>query len=593
MIKKIRHGLYRYLISKDTPLKGRLFNVTMTLCFIGSFVGITSTLLQASPAVSILATFALPVGILVFLIWVNKTHNYRAGGMAVVIGICDIIFPAMFFLSGGIYSGMVVYLLLGSVIISIQLEGRDFIIMLPVYIVINVVSFLIQYKYPHLVTPIPTEFMLYIDVTTAFVVSSVLLGVILKYQTKEYVTAGEAAEAERIRAEAASQSKSDFLSNMSHEIRTPMNAIIGMTTIAKSSSDLQKKDDCLKKIEAASTHLLGVINDILDMSKIEANKLELFNTDFDFELMIRRAINVINFRIEEKRQNLVVHVDEHIPRSLNGDEQRLAQVITNLLSNAVKFTPDQGTVKLDAVFLKEEEGLNIIQVAVQDTGIGISAEQQSRLFQSFQQAESSTTRKYGGTGLGLTISRRIVEMMDGRIWIESELGKGAAFIFTVRLKKSLSAQADGEESGHRQNKARGTASIPNFAGRRILVAEDVEINREIVLSLLEPVMLGISCAENGRDAVSLYTEDPKGYDMIFMDLQMPEMDGYTATLKIREFEKEKAIAGIPIVAMTANVFREDIEKCIKTGMNDHIGKPLDLNEVLDMLGKYLSPAGQA
>ncbi|MDR1376885.1 MAG: response regulator [Synergistaceae bacterium] len=517
----------------------------------------------------------------------------------------------------------------------------------------------------------------------------------------------------REKSEQASRAKSGFLSNMSHEMRTPMNAIIGMTAIAKSSSDLEKKDYCIKKIEDASTHLLGVINDILDMSKIEANKLDLSAVNFDFEKILQRVVNVVHFRVDEKQQTFSVHIDKDVPRALIGDDQRLMQVLTNLLGNAVKFTPEGGAINLDAHLLKEEDGVCTLQIKVTDTGIGISPEQQSRLFSSFEQAESSTTRKFGGTGLGLAISKRIVEMMGGKIWIESALGKGSTFAFTLQAKRGteehhglldpsvnwsnvrilvvddaseileyfqelvgkigltcdIAASAEeacalveqksfydlyfvdwkmpgmsgidfsrwikengkgksivimisaaewsaieeeAKEAGVDKfmskplfastiadciNECLGSGSLraaedasskemDSFKGYHLLLAEDVEINREIVLTLLEPTGLGIDCAENGAEAVRLYSEAPDKYDMIFMDVQMPELDGYEATRRIRA----SGIPGakeIPVVAMTANVFREDIAKCLEAGMNDHVGKPLDFDEVLDRLRKYL------
>jgi signal transduction histidine kinase/DNA-binding response OmpR family regulator len=513
------------------------------------------------------------------------------------------------------------------------------------------------------------------------------------------------------KAEMASKSKGYFLANMSHEMRTPMNAIIGMTAIGKAAPDLERTDYAFTKIENASTHLLGVINDILDMSKIEANKFDLSPDTFDFEKMLQKVVDVVNFRVDEKQQNFTVHIDRDIPRILVGDDQRLAQVITNLLSNAVKFTPEQGSIILEAHLLKEENGLCTLQIAVTDTGIGISEEQQSRLFTSFEQAENSTARKFGGTGLGLTISKRIVEMMGGKIWIESEPGKGAKFAFTVQIERKTGeqrsllnpgvnwknvrilvvddepdireyfagilqsfgvactvAQSGGEAvalieregpfdiyfvdwkmpgmngidlsrkikehyngasavimiSATERNLIEDDAKdagvdkflpkplfssaiadcineclgvpLPEeeapqeevgcFEGYRLLLVEDVEINRESVLALLEPTGLAIDCAENGVEAVRMFSEAPDRYDMIFMDVHMPEMDGYEATRRIRALDAPRA-GEIPIVAMTANVFREDIERCLKAGMNDHVGKPLDHGEVLDRLRKYL------
>ncbi|MDR0249190.1 MAG: response regulator [Oscillospiraceae bacterium] len=513
------------------------------------------------------------------------------------------------------------------------------------------------------------------------------------------------------RAEAAARAKSDFLANMSHEIRTPMNVIIGMTAIGKSAPDIERKDYCYAKIEDASNHLLGVINDILDMSKIEADRFELSPEEFDFEKMLRHTVNIIVFRVDERRQKLYVHNDERIPDILVGDDKRLSQVITNLLSNAVKFTPEEGQISLDTKLLGEENGVCRVQISVKDTGIGITEEQKSRIFRSFEQAEAGTSRKFGGTGLGLAIAKRIIELMGGEIWVDSEPGHGSAFTFTVPLRRgsgrapqclphgvnwrnvrvlsvdddpeireffkdvashlgfACEVAASGEEAVEllsRDNgfniyfidwklpgmdgielarsilaptgqkpvvilfsstdwsvirddaKAAGVekflqkplfrsnivdiinecigeeqvaeqaalAEADDFSGHAILLAEDIEINREILLSVLRNTGLEIDCAENGARAVEMFAASPDKYDMIFMDIQMPEMDGYEATRLIRALGAPRA-GDIPIVAMTANVFKEDVERCIASGMNGHIGKPLNHGEVLESLRAYL------
>ena len=385
-----------------------------------------------------------------------------------------------------------------------------------------------------------------------------------------------------VKAERASMAKSDFLSNMSHEMRTPMNAIIGMTRIAETTDDPERKNYAIEKIKDASMHLLGVINDILDMSKIEASKFELSPVSFVFERMMQRVTDVMSFRVDERKQNFHINIDSEIPRVLFGDDQRLAQIIGNLLSNAVKFTPEEGLIQLDADLVSEENGICKIQISVTDTGIGITDEQKSRLFQSFEQAEAGTSRKYGGTGLGLAISKRIIELMGGEIWVESEPGQGSKFTFTTYLQRSADDNtSDAEERFERVETA------DDFTGHTILLAEDIEINREIVMSLLEPTHLAIDHAVNGLQAVQLFTNNPERYDLILMDVQMPELDGYGATRAIRALELPGA-KSIPVIAMTANVFREDIEKCLDAGMNGHIGKPLDFNEMLRVLRAYLT-----
>ena len=511
-------------------------------------------------------------------------------------------------------------------------------------------------------------------------------------------------------ANAANQAKSAFLSNMSHEMRTPMNAIIGMTNIALSSGDPSRSDYCLRKVNDASNHLLGVINDILDMSKIDSGKFTLSPTEFNLEKLLIRVVNIVNFRLDEKRLQFGVHLAPDLPFSLVADDQRLAQVITNLLSNAVKFTPERGKISVEVRMLHEDEKGCRIYVAVADTGIGISPEHQKQLFTSFSQADASISRKYGGTGLGLAISRSIVEKMDGRIWVESEMGKGSKFAFEftaprgsmseeeltpswpVRgealhalvvdddmatlesfkdIARKLNFQCDVASSGaealqmiaanmpydvlfidwrmpdidgieltHQvRDKGMGNAvvimitsaewteielsareagvnrfaskplfasvigdmlreclgmgqekkdgaDLPDFGAYHILLAEDNEVNQEIVISLLEPTGIAVTVAENGALALAAFAKEPDSFDLIFMDMHMPEMDGITAAQKIRALDAPNA-RQVPIVAMTANVFREDVDRCLEAGMNDHIAKPLDFNDVLDKMKRHL------
>ena len=389
----------------------------------------------------------------------------------------------------------------------------------------------------------------------------------------------------REEALAASKAKSSFLSNMSHEIRTPMNAIIGMTAIGKSEKSIANKDYAFEKIDSASTHLLGVINDILDISKIESGKMELANARFNFSKMLERVVTVSAFKMQDKEQNLTIKVDPQIPDNLLGDDQRLAQVITNLLSNATKFTPEGGSIVFNAVLTGIVDNACFIEMYIRDSGIGINKTEQKKLFNIFQQADVGTSRKYGGSGLGLVISKRILELMEGEIWVESELGEGSCFFFTAKfgipIENAKSDIIDPEPND-------ATEINSDFSGKVILLADDVDINLEILTSLLKSTNVEMDTACNGKEAVAAVAANPERYDLILMDVQMPELDGLQATKMIREMNIPKA-ANIPIVAMTANVFKEDIMKCIESGMNGHLGKPIVINDVMTVLSHYLRP----
>jgi signal transduction histidine kinase/CheY-like chemotaxis protein len=377
-------------------------------------------------------------------------------------------------------------------------------------------------------------------------------------------------------AQAASLAKSNFLSTMSHEMRTPLNAIIGMTKLGQ--IDATDKTSAFEKIEAASGHLLNVINDVLDMSKIEAGMLTLALETFELGHMIETVCVVNHTRVQEKQLTLVVNVAEDVPKIITADSHRMQQVLINLIGNAVKFTNEGTEVKLSVSLARRDADMCMIQFDVEDKGIGLSEQQQANLFESFVQAETHTARKYGGTGLGLAISKHLVGLMGGEIWVKSRPGEGATFSFTVSVRESdegwltfLSDDDDGELNLH---------------GKRILLVEDLEIIREIVLSLLYDSGAEIVCAENGREAVRLYSDAPGSFDLILMDVHMPFLDGYQATRKIRALP-HPAAGIVPIVAMTANVFRDDVERCMNAGMTAHLGKPLEFNVVKATLRKFI------
>ncbi|MDR0312741.1 MAG: response regulator [Treponema sp.] len=373
-------------------------------------------------------------------------------------------------------------------------------------------------------------------------------------------------------AEAASMAKSAFLANMSHEIRTPLNAVIGMALIARKSAVNPKTLAAVTEIETASKHLLGVLNNVLDMSKIESGKFELIHEAFFLKYAMNEVKELIAQRCAEGRIILETNIEEIKNHSILGDKLRLNQILINLLGNAVKFTPENGTIIL-AISATEENEKNVkAHFRISDNGIGMSEEQTAKLFQSFSQADSSIFNRFGGTGLGLSISQNLAQMMGGEIAVSSKPGEGSTFEFTLDFPKA-EKEENQSQGGH----------IPNLSGKRLLLVEDVEINRYILMELLADTHVEIEEAVNGEEAVSSFSSRSAGYyDLIFMDIQMPKLDGYEATRRIRKIDRPDAKI-VPIIAMTANAYKEDIEKALASGMNGHLSKPIDIYAILQVL----------
>ena len=381
-------------------------------------------------------------------------------------------------------------------------------------------------------------------------------------------------------AESASRAKSTFLANMSHELRTPMNAIMGMTDLALRRAADTRQIEQLNKVTSASRHLLAVINDILDISKIEAERLTLEQIEFQPGSVLENLCSLISQIAAEKGLELSVAIDDRLARqTLRGDPLRLGQVLINLAGNAAKFT-SKGTVAIRVTASEESEHDMLLRFEVEDSGIGIAAEDQQRLFTAFEQADGSMTRKYGGSGLGLAICKRLVQLMGGTIGVHSQIGLGSTFWFTAKLEKT----AGTVESSAEQNDLCAEARLKaQFSGTRILLVEDEPINQEVSQSFLEETGFRVDLAEDGIEAVEMASNFD--YALILMDMQMPRMNGIEATQAIRALPERQRT---PILAMTANAFEEDRRDCLAAGMNDHIGKPIDPERLYEILLKWLS-----
>lgn len=413
--------------------------------------------------------------------------------------------------------------------------------------------------------------ILFVSMSTIFVLSSSDR----KLMMQQKIANEKLAEAAKL-ANVANEAKTEFLSNMSHDIRTPINGIMGMTAIAMREDNPQKTMDCLKKIQGASNHLMSLINDILDMSRIERGKIEITNSNLNIIRIVEDCVSIVYGEMDDRNIEINVNVEDVMHSELFGDDLHFKQVLINILGNAVKFTPDHGKIWVRVRETGHDSIKAFYQIEVEDNGIGMKPEFIKDIFKPFSQEASTSRTKYQGTGLGMAITKNIIELMDGSIEVQSEYQKGTKF--TVYLPFLINSRYQ-ENVLEKLDK--------NVKGIHILLVDDNALNLEVAKELLEAEGAKVTTAWNGQEALDIFEREKEGtFDMIIMDIMMPVMDGLEATRRIRKLAKKDA-GYIPIIAMTANAFREDVQKSLDAGMNEHISKPVDIETIMMVISKFM------
>ena len=585
--------LWKYLLRDELDIRRRVLNLALIAVVLIQVPTLIVSLL-VNPDISgvIIQLFVLPVAF--YVLWdLNKNPKSQRPLMILLI-VCDfILFPLMYFSCGGLMSAMPIWMTLGGVFIWILLDGAACFIMFVIDIVVILACLFGELKYPQLVMEFNSGADAVIDNIIGSVVVSAVVGGMFMYQRTSYEKQRKRLEEQEVQLSIAndelanaSEAKSNFLANMSHEIRTPINAVLGMDEMILRESQDENILKYAADIDAAGHQLLAIINDILDFSKIESGKMEIHPAEYELYSIANDCFNMINMRARKKNLEFTIINDPDLPSYLVGDEVRVRQIVMNLLTNAVKYTKD-GSVKLNMYYSKIDEGNINLVIEVTDSGIGIAEENIDKLFNSFQRIDEKRNRSIEGTGLGLPITKKFIELMGGSITVQSKLHVGSTFTAIIP-QRVASKEPMGDFNGRHSIKksAPGKKFKTTFTAKdaRILVVDDVKMNLNVVRLLLKNTLLQVDMAEGGAEAVAM--TKMKHYDVILMDHMMPEMDGIEALHKIRS-DKMNLNPTTPVIALTANAIVGVEEMYLKEGFEAYLSKPIKGEAIEKMLLKYI------
>lgn len=578
--------IHQKFFSPELPIRLLLFNTITIVGLIGGTISIIVSICVKLPwvqsLISIVATSVIVLGIYLG----NYTNKRKLAELLIIIVMSVLVFPALFITGGGSKSGMSHWFMLGIVFNFLLLEGKTSWILAAIQIVISVGCFAIEFFYPETVTPLSNEYSGTIDIVQCMLTAALTIGLIVRFQTQSYEKVlkrskqiNEQLEHMTEEANRANQAKSEFLSNMSHDIRTPMNVIIGMTKILKENvDDPERLNAAIEKIEVASKHMLTLINDVLDMRKVESGKLELLREPFNIIELLKEIESIEEDSMHQRNIQFESHYEDIQHKALFGSTLQLKQILMNIVSNAIKYNKEGGKLSISCQEIASTSEKAVFRFIFEDTGIGMKEEFIEHIFDAFSQEDNGSRSHFKGTGLGMAIVKKMVELMDGSIQVESKLNVGSKF--TIEIPFEINYEFVNSEEIQKK-------PIVDFKNVMVLLVEDNELNMEISQYMLEGRGIQVIPAYNGQEAVELFSKSQENtIDLILMDIMMPVMDGIQATQKIRSLARRDAKT-VPIIAVSANAYVEDIQRVKAAGMNDHIAKPIDAGRLFSVIQRYV------